>query len=1415
MTEKQKLSVTSIKHRKHERKNLMKILTILCFFSQTISAQNIPNNFFGINHWMPDKFLMFNATTPPIYPHGAVDFAPLQNMVQQTGVTFYRIGGDQYDKFGIQIGSNALNNDYIAAIAKIKSFNSGAKFLIQIPFGSEHISPFTPFTPANAATLVQNIASAYPTDQFYYTIGNEWDIYYEDCASPPCPKRYDWKEIATFIREYSFAMKNADQTIKIVAPALTRFDGEDKDNIQIIPQIFSNTGDQWDISDIINEPGTNAADGLYYVDVLDFHSYKGGTTGGDMSGMTLSNFGANRTSSIDYPNNGLVATLNNLQARLAIVNADRLGSKMTWAITEMNIAYSNPPYNAATDENPTALDKNSVYGLGCRSFFAGQFWADFISGILKNGRDPLNNNLEFVCPWSVHEGGAVHGTDWNNEIQGNGSIYDLGMTKGPADQDDAPIPLSTYWHYYMLANNFKGDFLPNMTALASGFKAFAYKNTTGNEIGVMILNQNQSGGPNSFEIEFDGVNAPTSEDINILINGGNSNNYNCSIKTESTILLKFDLSGNIISRTEYSLEDAITDGSPRTWKPAVLPTADDVYIKDTPADDGSEPNPNLPWHIVDGTDVWVRNSAATATSTNPDHFQYEHQHENVEFSGNWATSQSSRPRIYTKIRNRGCSTISGNLRLYYHKLSTSDQWNGTLNTGTNTYGYWEEILCGDNNGDGIINSGTETLCLNSITLQPGEEWVVEQIWNNVAQTSVFTNPLPAGSRNEWCLLARFESAADPIVQNVDEFDNVSAANNAQRSNNIVQKNVVFVEETPGIICSPFDVGNYTPASTVNELKIIDESSVRFIENQGTLTLDLGKPLYDAWVQGGRQGSGIVDKKSKYNHMSSSGIKHSHSPQGEDPKPYVVAITSTLATLGNIQLSPQQIESICPTFNYFSGEASTQPHEIYFAQFESKNNAPMVFNGAVKYVIDKPNCPKVNAGSDVTVGKICSTTLTASPILEGATYVWRNNSNGTTVGTGSSLVVSPHVTTTYELEMITPNHCIDYDVVTVSVNSNIACQSGCGPVDYFNVTLSSNTVIDEKTVVVGGVLKVPNNVILTVTKSKMLFTENSGIEVMAGGKLVILNSELRPCDITKKWKGISIKGNNSDANQLSVSEAHFYDATSPLVMDKVNGASILGNTFDNGSTAISMDKCKNFTIAKNEFYIYNIGVYATNSILDVKSMINENYFYKVRISVQLENGNHTKLDIKCNVFEAYDDYAILSKNSTLQDQGNATEGAGNLFISNSTKLNDKLNHNGNSMKYYYDPSNPVSLVTGNSLNALAQPAATDGSCNQYQNARMADLASENLKEEISKDKMNVYAVPNPNSGLAAIYFNLGEGTQGDLIVMDIYGKVIDRIKINSGSNKVEVDYSQYANGVYLLSLTNSNGESVNRKMIIAK
>ncbi|MDF2449441.1 MAG: hypothetical protein K0R26_1945 [Bacteroidota bacterium] len=115
--------------------------------------------------------------------------------------------------------------------------------------------------------------------------------------------------------------------------------------------------------------------------------------------------------------------------------------------------------------------------------------------------------------------------------------------------------------------------------------------------------------------------------------------------------------------------------------------------------------------------------------------------------------------------------------------------------------------------------------------------------------------------------------------------------------------------------------------------------------------------------------------------------------------------------------------------------------------------------------------------------------------------------------------------------------------------------------------------------------------------------------------------------------------------------------------------------------------------------------------------------------------------------------------------------------------------------------------------LSNGVSSSGFIAKYNGSPLA--TSLNPLSNKSANAIELYTEPNPNSGFAAIYFNLGEGNQGDLIVTDSYGKVVDRIRINSGSNKVDVDYRQYANGVYLLSLINSKGQSVNKKMIIAR
>lgn len=141
----------------------------------------------------------------------------------------------------------------------------------------------------------------------------------------------------------------------------------------------------------------------------------------------------------------------------------------------------------------------------------------------------------------------------------------------------------------------------------------------------------------------------------------------------------------------------------------------------------------------------------------------------------------------------------------------------------------------------------------------------------------------------------------------------------------------------------------------------------------------------------------------------------------------------------------------------------------------------------------------------------------------------------------------------------------------------------------------------------------------------------------------------------------------------------------------------------------MNKMKDFLISGNTFVNYEIGIKTTNTCAaDVKSGIEKNIFFNIKTAIDFTNDNHSKLDIKCNRF-SYTDYAILSNQTILKDQGQLDEGAGNEFISNSTLANNKLKHvNGNFPKYYYDPSQPIT----SGMNVTTIASITDRICYSY-------------------------------------------------------------------------------------------------------
>jgi len=609
------------------------ILTLLMvLYLHNACTQTIPTNFFGINYWMPNQFINSGAG----YPGGFTECGNLQTQVLNAGVSLTRIGGGGpvggvwkgYDGEATAIGTAAATNDYIAAIAAVKAVNSSAKFLIQIPIASGNFT----FTEANAVTLVNNIKGVYSSDVFYYSIGNEWDKYIKPGTTPA--RGYYSSEIATIIKSFSKEMKHADPSILIVAPSLSYYGALDGNLTpqEIMPNLIGNGGAD-DITMIISGTGYVNIDNIkYYIDVVDFHTYAGGSNG-DMSGIS-GNYSTYRSNSIAYPSGGFSTDLSTsspgLQYQLNqanTVNHTRSGANaLAYAITEINIDWKNPPLS-----NPVFPDENqnTPEGLGSRSFFAGQYLADMFSAILKNGTLSTNANVVFVNPWSI------------NESSGDGSSFDLSITKGTMSSCSSPAPqaLSTYWHYQIMANNFSGTYFPNIYgSTGTNYKAFACSTAT--EIRVLIMNQDEQsprGADNSTEtlkIDFNG-GTPSSATMLFSFNTGNtaigtSGVYSCSIQKETTMLLAFNKStGAITKNVVYSLQDALrlNDVGPMTY-----------------AGDGPESvTTQSPYSTYNSTNVWkdiniTPSTGNSITATTNNVFQFTN---SFQISGSASATFSS------------------------------------------------------------------------------------------------------------------------------------------------------------------------------------------------------------------------------------------------------------------------------------------------------------------------------------------------------------------------------------------------------------------------------------------------------------------------------------------------------------------------------------------------------------------------------------------------------------------------------------------------------------------------------------------------------------------------------------------------------------------------------------------------------
>lgn len=406
----------------------------------------------------------------------------------------------------------------------------------------------------------------------------------------------------------------------------------------------------------------------------------------------------------------------------------------------------------------------------------------------------------------------------------------------------------------------------------------------------------------------------------------------------------------------------------------------DLMVRNSEVDDGAEPDTNTEY-LWRSTDIWVRN---------------QNDGRNIQEHQNPIYYPNSPNYVYVRVTNNSCVTSSGNdiLKLYWAKANTVLEWDD----------YWTgEISIG-----GIPMGGQEG-ALNIPVLEPGQEAIIEFEWDVPnPQDYVGINPNPW----HFCLLSRIVSLEDPM--SIPEGTAINQ--NVKNNNNIAWKNTTVIEMFPN---TPSQIGGVVAVS--NPFSNIKAFNLQFVKDtnepgqaiydEAEVSIEMDPILYDAWSRGGKLGV----------NYDSTNVTRKKIATGNN------------MTFNNILFDPNEIGTVYVKFNFLTSQLSAKKDFVYHViQRDAITNEII---GGETYEIHKRTRPAfgADAGSDETINKNESITIVADQINEAAVYNWYDP-DGNLIYSGADLTVSPLVTQTYKLEIISDvDGFKDYDEIKVSVN----------------------------------------------------------------------------------------------------------------------------------------------------------------------------------------------------------------------------------------------------------------------------------------------------------------------------------------------------------------------------------------------
>ncbi len=423
----------------------------------------------------------------------------------------------------------------------------------------------------------------------------------------------------------------------------------------------------------------------------------------------------------------------------------------------------------------------------------------------------------------------------------------------------------------------------------------------------------------------------------------------------------------------------------------------------------NEPNPKLDYMVKDSREdvgneannespyFWKSNDI-WVRNQNDGHLI--HIHQNPEYS------LTSPNYVYVRVTNLECLNSSEDeVKLYWSYAGISQNWPSGWD-GTTISG-------------GLI--GTQTIP----ELGPGQEAILEFVWYPPNPTSA---PNPVSLSGNFGLLARIISDDDPIT-----FTNGSNINNyVKRNNNVAWKNINVVDMvgTPKTSAS-FTISNMTENTETYSLELVEENPAanKLLYEEAEIGIVMDSILYDKWAAGG------------------SSISNADATK----EPNIKRVSGELPKLDNITLAPGESGMIEFTFNFLTKELiEKNKYECNLIQKDS--NGEIV--GGATIQINKENRNNVVADVETSINSN-STTLVAENIGESAVYNWYD-SEGNMIYTGTELTVSPEITKSYKLEIISDiDGFKDYKEVEVTGNSPFTLGTLVPNPTNFQVTVSYN------------------------------------------------------------------------------------------------------------------------------------------------------------------------------------------------------------------------------------------------------------------------------------------------------------------------------------------------------------------------